>query len=201
MYYRARYYKPAWSRFLSEDPIGFGGGINPYVYTDNNPLSLIDPFGLDPWWKFRIPISMDAAVAMRGVVGFADRWGIVEAAELARGRELFTQLPLSLEDIALSGKGSCKRKRGGENPSAANGRQRHAELEEKVKAKPGWQNKPRIPDPDNPGKIVEPDAITKGGRPLELKPRTPSGIRKGKSQLKTYERVLGKKGRVIYYDP
>jgi RHS repeat-associated protein len=45
-YYRARYYSPALQRFLSEDPIGFGGGINKYAYVGNNPTALKDAFGL-----------------------------------------------------------------------------------------------------------------------------------------------------------
>jgi RHS repeat-associated protein len=46
MYYRARYYAPGWGRFISEDPIGFEGGINPYAYCGNNPLTFRDPSGL-----------------------------------------------------------------------------------------------------------------------------------------------------------
>jgi len=45
-YYRARYYSPQMGRFVSEDPIEFGGGINFYVYTRNSPLNWIDPLGL-----------------------------------------------------------------------------------------------------------------------------------------------------------
>lgn len=45
-YYRARYYNPIISRFVSEDPIGLGGGINVYAYVGGNPLSWIDPSGL-----------------------------------------------------------------------------------------------------------------------------------------------------------
>ena len=47
MYYRARYYSPETSRFLSEDPAGLdGSGSNLYEYADQNPISLDDPFGL-----------------------------------------------------------------------------------------------------------------------------------------------------------
>jgi RHS repeat-associated protein len=45
-YYRARYYDPLWGRFLSEDPIHFGGGDNFYRYVGNSPASYTDPSGL-----------------------------------------------------------------------------------------------------------------------------------------------------------
>ena len=45
-YYRARYYDPDIGRFLSEDPLGFGGGDpNFYVYVGNNPMVARDPTG------------------------------------------------------------------------------------------------------------------------------------------------------------
>jgi len=45
-YYRARYYDPQVGRFLSEDPIGFDGGLNFYSYVANNPAGYVDPGGL-----------------------------------------------------------------------------------------------------------------------------------------------------------
>jgi RHS repeat-associated protein len=47
-YYRARYYHPGVQRFISEDPIGLNGGINPYAYAWGNPLRFRDPLGLRP---------------------------------------------------------------------------------------------------------------------------------------------------------
>lgn len=46
-FYRNRYYNPALSRFISQDPIGLAGGLNLYAYVNNNPLSFVDPLGLD----------------------------------------------------------------------------------------------------------------------------------------------------------
>ena len=49
-YYRARYYHPSLGRFISEDPLGFGGGdANFYAYTFNSPTNLTDPDGQNPW--------------------------------------------------------------------------------------------------------------------------------------------------------
>ncbi len=47
-YYRARYYLPSIGRFLTPDPIGLAGGVNPYVYVGSNPVNFTDPFGLAP---------------------------------------------------------------------------------------------------------------------------------------------------------
>jgi len=47
-YYRARYYDSTASRFLSEDPLGFGVGGNFYAYVDNDPADFTDPLGLCP---------------------------------------------------------------------------------------------------------------------------------------------------------
>jgi RHS repeat-associated protein len=47
-FYRARYYSADTGRFITADPIGFGGGLNFYRYTLNNPVLFNDPMGL---WK------------------------------------------------------------------------------------------------------------------------------------------------------
>ncbi len=47
LYLRARYYNPYLCRFINADPLGFGGGLNWYAYGNGNPVSLVDPFGLD----------------------------------------------------------------------------------------------------------------------------------------------------------
>ena len=46
--FRARMYSPTLGRFMQADPTGAKGGINLYAYVYNDPLNLIDPFGLCP---------------------------------------------------------------------------------------------------------------------------------------------------------
>jgi len=41
-----RYYDPRHGRYITPDPVGLTGGLNPYVYVDGNPVSWIDPLGL-----------------------------------------------------------------------------------------------------------------------------------------------------------
>ncbi|MCP4706780.1 MAG: hypothetical protein GY865_19455 [candidate division Zixibacteria bacterium] len=41
-----RYYDPTTGRYITPDPIGLDGGINLFAYTENNPINLIDPKGL-----------------------------------------------------------------------------------------------------------------------------------------------------------
>jgi RHS repeat-associated protein len=43
-----RYFSPETGRYLIADPVGFDGGMNLYVYSENNPLKLIDAMGLSP---------------------------------------------------------------------------------------------------------------------------------------------------------
>ena len=88
---------------------------------------------------------------------------------------------------------------GGENDAAKRGRAEHEKFKNRVRNKPGWVAEPQnLIDPVT-GKKVVPDALTPSGRPVDLKPDTPSGRAQGRTQLKKYERTTGKSGRVIYY--
>jgi len=74
-YYRARYYDPFAGRFVSEDPLRFGGGNDMYLYTGNSPVIFADPAGLSkicnippvgPHTKLPIPIKRCAGGPLIG---------------------------------------------------------------------------------------------------------------------------------------
>ena len=62
--FRARWYDPITGRWLSKDPIGLSGGMNLYVFCENNPVVFVEPSGLDSeesgFWDV-IQTSLDVA--------------------------------------------------------------------------------------------------------------------------------------------
>lgn len=45
---QARYYDPQARRFVTEDPLGLGAGLNLYAYAGGDPVNAIDPQGTEP---------------------------------------------------------------------------------------------------------------------------------------------------------
>ena len=59
-YYGYRFYSPDLGRFINCDPIGEKGGLNLYGFVLNNPISGIDPFGLECMCGANITKSLKA---------------------------------------------------------------------------------------------------------------------------------------------
>jgi RHS repeat-associated protein len=90
-YYRARYYDPKAGRFISEDPIGFEGGINFYAYVANRPTVFRDPDGTNPviavgigvlvaWYVLGEPTPVNTAELPPGAQPASDPVGVAVGA-------------------------------------------------------------------------------------------------------------------------
>ncbi|MGJ0626418.1 RHS repeat domain-containing protein, partial [Xenorhabdus bovienii] len=83
-YNRFRYYSPETGQYISPDPIGLAGGLNPYGYV-HNPTNFIDPFGL---------AGDDCGNIKQGVLDN------IAASKTARESSHFPRAPRSAEEAA-----------------------------------------------------------------------------------------------------
>jgi RHS repeat-associated protein len=79
-----RYYDPRTGRYLTPDPIGLEGGIDPYVYAENRPVNLVDSEGLDALYinydnylvniggGFKLPLGHGAVVSIDPKTGHTE---------------------------------------------------------------------------------------------------------------------------------
>ncbi len=81
-FYRARYYSPTLRRFIGQDPIGFAGGdTNLYGYVSNDPVSLRDEKGQDPWGALAV------GAACYGYWAYGHYSNLAELNELGQEKE------------------------------------------------------------------------------------------------------------------
>jgi RHS repeat-associated protein len=214
----ARFCSPLTGRFLSVDPAGESAipeepqSWHRYASHANNPLKYVDPDGQ----VVETPFDIAMAVVSIGQAIAAPTPGNIAGAILDVAAVVVPGVPAiggraidavqAADKVIDAGKTAEKLKdgakaatRGGESAKARYGREQHELFKDTVKQKEGWDPNPRIKGPD--GKELRPDALTRSGRPIELKPNTPSGRRQGRAQLRRYEQATGKRGRVVYYDP
>jgi len=84
-----RYYDPGTGRFLTRDPIGYGGGINLYGFIRNNPVTGADPEGTSgdgPLDRLRRAVAGARRIAVdidRGEVQTFKDWTGIQAVENA----------------------------------------------------------------------------------------------------------------------
>src|SRR5947209_3182044 len=52
--YWGRMYDPNLQRWIQRDPIGEQGGINLYQFVGNNPVNLVDPYGLEAGYTYHM---------------------------------------------------------------------------------------------------------------------------------------------------
>ncbi|WP_414529508.1 Ig-like domain-containing protein [Nodularia chucula] len=92
-YYRARYYDPSLGRFISQDPIGFGGqDANLYRYVGNNPVNATDPSGLIAAIEFKIVIDLfvlgEPGSFVGALIGFLQGFGATNLVFIANILEI-----------------------------------------------------------------------------------------------------------------
>jgi len=103
-YMRARYYDADLGRFISEDPIGFAGGINVYAYVGGNPVMGVDPYGLRTWG---VSLNFNAGWGAGGTVGVNlvadDNWNVGLQVIVGGGGDVpSASVTLNLEDTNAS---------------------------------------------------------------------------------------------------
>ncbi len=75
-YFRARYYDPLRSRFVSEDPAGRIGENNLFAYVRNAPLSYIDSLGLVPltYHEMKVLVAEHNRSSLRDEIILVQAW-------------------------------------------------------------------------------------------------------------------------------
>jgi RHS repeat-associated protein len=81
-FFRARWYDPITGRWLSNDPIGISGGLNQYVFCNDNPVNFTDPLG---WIGLMISEWLDLGTMC---VDYYDECNNAQSKRLSNGQEL-----------------------------------------------------------------------------------------------------------------
>jgi hypothetical protein len=156
-------YNPTWGRFVSEDRIGLAGGINVYVYSNNNPVQIRDPSGNNA-------IAIGAGIGTLFEPGLGTLIGAGVGAVATAGMLCYfisacnpptptpssqptppPNDPCASSNVLCSDSGSPKKPKGADPGPPCSG----------PNSKCSMGTRGIAPDPTNPGKFLCPDCFTK----------------------------------------
>jgi RHS repeat-associated protein len=100
-YFRNRFYDPRGGRFTQEDPIGFHGGDHLYAYSQNNPSTFTDSFGLAPDTGI-IRVNGVVAIAIRTQLDMSEAGRILRSVEyfIVRNSQCIAAASLAVATVA-----------------------------------------------------------------------------------------------------
>ncbi len=181
-YNRYRDYDPTTGRYIQADPIGLAGDVNPYSYAGGNPVTGMDPMGLQYRLPPRLPNNRSARTPEE-----IRRLPMPSSGGRALPRylpgEAFIGPPGSRptpEQIANARKQCIPY---GETSWTRYGRQAHNNYRDALGG--DYRYDPRLPSGRRP------DAVDINNRVVrELKPDNPRAIREGNRQLERYRQEL-----------